>query len=222
MKTQELVRFGITVVRLFGEFDAASAPTVQERLKVLTSGERPIVVLDFTGVPFMSSAGLRVLQMSLRSAQSSHGAIRLASVSAPVLAVLQQTGMATLFTIYPDADTALQDFDMEAAAKVVAEVRIVELTGELDANNAPELEQRLRDLINNGVSRLVLDMGHVTFVTSAALRVFQVLLMAARAHGGDVRLATVQPQVQQILNALGFNTLLKSFDTVQGAVESYD
>lgn len=225
MQMQESVRYGVTVVRLFGEFDAASAPVVEGRIESLAVSKAGCVVLDFTGVPFISSAGLRVLQKAQRTAKANGGEIRLAALGQPVQAVLDQTGLAALFKTFPSVDAALADFRTAELGDESVEdgaVGVLSLSGDLDAAAVPGLERNLRERVQTGATRLVLDMSRVNFITSAALRVFQATLMTVRGRQGDVRLVGVQPEVRKVFDLLGFTPLFKSYATVDDAVVSYD
>jgi len=224
MQMQEAVVHGVTVVRLFGEFDSASAPAVEQHIEGLAKGEGQCVVLDFTGVPFMSSAGLRVLQKVLRIARGNGGDIRLASVGQPVHTVLHQTGLAQMFKIFPDAEAALAEFVTQAegqATRARNEVRVVRLEGDLDAAAIPVVEKQLRAEVHAGGKRLVVDLGKVTYMASAGLRVLQGALMSMRGQGGDLRLACVHPQVKKTFDLLGFSPLFKTYDTVDAAIDSF-
>ena len=75
----------------------------------------------------------------------------------------------------------------------------------LCADAASELEMELkRDL--DGVTRLVVDMGAVTYISSAGLRVF---LSALHAMGkaGNVTLRNVGEEVRRILEITGFDDI---------------
>jgi anti-sigma B factor antagonist len=216
MQIQESVQSGVTVLRLFGEFDAASAPAIQERLQTLTSKDKQCVILDFSGVPFMSSAGLRVLQLGLKTARANGGELRLASVGAPTRSVLDQTGLSPLFRIYPTAEAALQEFQA-----VADDVAVIPLQGDLDAATGPGVEHQLRGVVMGGTHRLVLDLAQVPYVASAGLRVLQTILLAARSQQGDIRLACLQPEVRKVFDMLGFGSMFKTYDTVEAALLSF-
>ena len=69
----------VTVLRLTGDLDARSAPDAQQRLTSLISPGTP-VLLELSGVGYVSSAGLRTLLMTYRRAQQSQTSISLIGV----------------------------------------------------------------------------------------------------------------------------------------------
>jgi anti-sigma B factor antagonist len=58
----------VAVVSLAGGLDSESAPAVQDKLSKLLQ-QQPYLLIDFAGVPCVSSAGLRTLLLLYRQAQ---------------------------------------------------------------------------------------------------------------------------------------------------------
>lgn len=75
---------------------------------VLKSGETRILV-DFTGLNFISSAGLRVFLSYAKKVLKVHGRITLAGMPAPVLNVFESVGFSSIFPIYPVIADAVAD-----------------------------------------------------------------------------------------------------------------
>ena len=60
---------------------------------------------------------------------------------------------------------------------------VIRLSGDLDAHTAPRLDDVVRELLESGADRIVVDMGGVEFVDSSGLR----SLIRARSDGADGR-----------------------------------
>lgn len=89
---------GAAVLGLAGWLDTTTAPSLQEALlPMLQSGAS--VVLDFGGVEYISSAGMRVLLTGQKTAQSAGGKLVLRNVTPAVLDILKMTGFASILTI---------------------------------------------------------------------------------------------------------------------------
>ena len=82
----------------------------------------------------------------------------------------------------------------------------VELDGELDAVNAPELEQRLRREIP-GVKELIFDLKELEYVSSAGLRVF-LCMQKIMFSQGTMEICNVSESVRDIFHVSGFTKLL--------------
>jgi anti-sigma B factor antagonist len=110
---------------------------------------------------------------------------------------------------------------MEITLKQLAEITIVSIAGPIDALTAPEMSTTLSSQIAAGQPYLVLDLGQVSFMSSAGLRVILGALKECRQAGGDLRLAAAQPGIAKILKMSGFTNILKAYPAVDEAVASY-
>jgi anti-anti-sigma factor len=98
---------------------------------------------------------------------------------------------------------------------------VVAIRGSVDGLTADTLTDTLREHVDAGHSRLVADLNGVDYTSSAGLRALLATVKGARSAGGDLRLAGVQPNVAKVLDLSGFTTILKVYDTVDAAVDSY-
>ena len=86
----------ITVVELAGDIDAKTAPTVQEKVVPLAEpGSK--MLLDLTQVPYMSSAGLRMLLSLYRRASTTEGKVVLVGLSEDIKDTMSVTGFLDFF-----------------------------------------------------------------------------------------------------------------------------
>ena len=90
---------GITVVTLFGELDSRTAPIVQDKLMDLPSPEAR-VLLEMSGVNYISSAGLRALLMLYRRMANSDGRVALVGLTESIRDVMTVTGFLDFFAAY--------------------------------------------------------------------------------------------------------------------------
>jgi stage II sporulation protein AA (anti-sigma F factor antagonist) len=96
-----------TVVAVSGKIDAMTAPTLESSISALINEGSVCMVLDFGGVDYISSAGLRVILASAKSMKSKVGTLLLANVSGPVKEVFDISGFGSVFTIYDSVDAAV-------------------------------------------------------------------------------------------------------------------
>ncbi len=84
----------------------------------------------------------------------------------------------------------------------------IALKGHLDAVTAPQLEKLLDDLLQTeSAQHIVIDLGEVTFVASAGLRVFLASAKKAKRARRGLALCRLQPQVQQVFELAGMTSL---------------
>ena len=86
-----------TTIDLVGRLDTLTAPALE---KTITDsiGSDENLVLDFKGLEYISSAGLRVLLSAQKRLQKS-GSMKLVRVCEDVMEVLEMTGFADILTI---------------------------------------------------------------------------------------------------------------------------
>jgi anti-anti-sigma factor len=77
----------------------------------------------------------------------------------------------------------------------------IALTGRLDTNTAPQLDEVLnRVLADRGISRLVFDLSQLEYLSSAGIRCFIRARKAIEADGGKVAILNPQPAVRKVLD----------------------
>jgi anti-sigma B factor antagonist len=120
MEIRKHVIDGIMVIELMGDLDGRSAPSVQEQLlHSMPANER--IVLDLSGVAFVSSAGLRTMLLIYRQAQSVNTSVALVGLSAEIRSVLSATGFLGFFIVadrFVDGLAALREPEREGSGAV--------------------------------------------------------------------------------------------------------
>jgi anti-sigma B factor antagonist len=94
-----------TVVELSGRLDGKTTPVAQEHISPLVKAGCQLV-LDFSQVSFMSSAGLRLL-ISLRRQLASNGEMVLVGLSEQIKNTMEITGFLDYFSILENRQEAL-------------------------------------------------------------------------------------------------------------------
>jgi anti-sigma B factor antagonist len=110
---------------------------------------------------------------------------------------------------------------MEIAVAQHDDVRVVSGIGSLDAATSPQVLTVLEDELEQGSTKMVIDLSDVGYLSSAGLRVILIALRNARSAGGDLRLAGAEGNIQRVLKISGFDTILDSFPTSEEAVASF-
>jgi anti-anti-sigma factor len=101
-------------------------------------------------------------------------------------------------------------------------VTVIAVHGSVDAVTTGRLHERLDAEIDAGRVRLVADLSGVDYISSAGLRTVLATVKRARAAGGDVRLASVQPAVAKVFDLSGFTSIVRFFDRADEAAASFD
>jgi anti-sigma B factor antagonist len=98
---------------------------------------------------------------------------------------------------------------------------VVKLNGRLDLLSAVEVKQKLAAVVAEGHTRLVVDLGEVSFIDSSGLGALISGLKAARIAGGDLRIARPDKQARYILQVSTLERVLAPYATVEEAIAAY-
>ena len=101
----------VDLVTVNGRVDSSAAPDLAATLSSINGANRFRIVLDMTGLEYISSAGLGVLVTTLKNCRRyNRGNLLLASVPDRIAGVLELAGLAPLFKTFPDAVAAVGSF----------------------------------------------------------------------------------------------------------------
>jgi anti-sigma B factor antagonist len=99
------------LLKVEGKVDSYTAPDLTKALEALNNESRFKIVLDFSGLEYMSSAGFRALLVGQRNCKRfNRGEIVLALVPKRIMDALELTGFTPLFRIYDDITSAVGYF----------------------------------------------------------------------------------------------------------------
>jgi len=99
---------------------------------------------------------------------------------------------------------------------------VLELSGELDAHTASQLEDLLRDLIDREKHHIIVNCRELDYIASAGLGVFMAYIEDVRNMGGDIKLTDMTPDVYHVFDLLGFPTLYDILDNDEEAIEKFE
>jgi anti-sigma B factor antagonist len=106
MDVNVATRQNAQVVTIVGEIDGSSAPKAQDVI-LAQVGEGAKVVLDMTGVTYMSSAGLRMLLLAYRTVNGKGGKMALVGLSSDLKDTMSVTGFLDFFTCSDTLDAGV-------------------------------------------------------------------------------------------------------------------
>lgn len=99
---------------------------------------------------------------------------------------------------------------------------VLELSGELDAHTASQLENSLKTLIDQEQHRIIVDCEDLDYIASAGLGVFMAYIEDVRSLGGDIKLANMNSKVYNVFDLLGFPTLYDILNDVEDAIDKFE
>jgi len=97
-----------TIIELSGKLDASTTPVIEARLVKLIQEGKKYLLLDFEGVTYLASSGLRMLLLVVRHIQKMEGQLVLCRLDQTMRDTLDVTGFLPYFKIVLSLDDALQ------------------------------------------------------------------------------------------------------------------
>ena len=94
---------------------------------------------------------------------------------------------------------------------------VITISGRLTAIGAPIVRRTVTELVEQGTTQIVVDLGETTFVDSSGLGALIGGLKNARVAGGDLRIAAVPDSVMTILKLTNLDRVLRSHPTADVA-----
>lgn len=98
---------------------------------------------------------------------------------------------------------------------------LIVVSGRVDSNSSPELDQKLKDNLEKGNYCLVVNLSGVDYISSAGLRAIVSALRTAKKNGGDLVLSAPSSRVREVLELAGIESLFRIDDNNTAAIGSF-
>lgn len=106
MELVESSENGRIVLELQGRLDSNTSKAVEDRLAVMMDGGVNALLLDFTQLEYISSAGLRVLLVVAKRMKVAGGRLAICALRPEVREVFEISGFSKIFSIRPNRTEA--------------------------------------------------------------------------------------------------------------------
>jgi len=108
---------------------------------------------------------------------------------------------------------------MDIKIKTVQAVTVAELAGDIDANTASGVQQQVLPLAAPG-SKIILDMTHVEYMSSAGLRMLLSLYRRVDANRGELILVGLREEIYRTLTITGFLNFFTTCKTLESGLRA--
>ena len=98
---------GALIAKADGRVDGANALEFHEALEAAISPDDQTMVLDFGGISYISSAGLRVVLLVAKTLQKQNAKMAVCSLSEPIREIFEISGFDKIIPVYPSRQEAL-------------------------------------------------------------------------------------------------------------------
>ncbi|CAL9351301.1 STAS domain-containing protein [Streptomyces pilosus] len=116
-----------------------------------------------------------------------------------------------------DARHAEQSGVLSVVAATTDGIHVLTLAGELDHHTGDQLRQALH-VTGDVRPRIVIDLGHVTFMDSSGINILITAFKDVTQAGGWLRLAAPTDSVLRVLQLVGVDGLIECHPTLRQAL----
>lgn len=117
-------------------------------------------------------------------------------------------------------EAGMQNIKVETA-EIAPGVHKVSLEGSLDWTNFARVEAALDDLFKKGIYKIVVNLRHTKYISSAGFGCFISSLDTAMKKNGDIIFAGTPPEIQDVFNILGLSKILRFADDEKAALAMF-
>lgn len=98
---------------------------------------------------------------------------------------------------------------------------LIDLSGALTFLEIAALGQTIRDLLNDGHKKFILNLSGVRALDSSGIGELVRSYMTVINRGGDLKMLNLSPKVEEILNITRLSQVFEDFSDEQSAVKSF-
>lgn len=110
VEVREEIKGEVLVLHLNGRLDAVSSPTTEHKVFDFIEQGHHKILLDFKGVDYLSSAGMRMLLSTAKKLKPFSGKLVVCSVTPNVMDVLKMSGFNHVLEIVDTEEEGLRRF----------------------------------------------------------------------------------------------------------------
>lgn len=100
-------------------------------------------------------------------------------------------------------------------------IEIITLSGILNADTSPTLEDILEKAAEKPEPRILMFIPELTYISSAGIGCFIGVIKKIRTKGGDIRFVRMDTRVLRVFSLLDMTDFFKTFDSLEKGMESY-
>jgi anti-anti-sigma factor len=107
---KEEAKGDILILRMSGRLDAVSSPTAERKVFDYINNGQQKLLLDFSGIDYLSSAGMRMLLSVTKKLKTLSGKLVLFSITTNVMDILKMSGFDHVLEIAQTEEDGLRRF----------------------------------------------------------------------------------------------------------------
>jgi len=112
--------------------------------------------------------------------------------------------------------------DLDISTRENGGVIVVDLVGRIAlGETSAKLHEKLRELVNAGNSRILINLAEVTTIDSSGLGTLVAGYTTVEKAGGDMKLVNLTERVSELMTITKLYTVFEIFDDEKAAINSF-
>ena len=110
---------------------------------------------------------------------------------------------------------------MQISVKTTNDVKVLAFEGRLDTQTSPDAQQQLTRLVEEGETKILVNLEKVDYISSAGLRVLLVVAKQLKTTDGELRICSLNEVVKEVFDISGFDMILPISASESEALEGF-
>ena len=101
------------------------------------------------------------------------------------------------------------------------DVVIMDINGEIDLYNAPDIKENIKNQMESGKTNIVINLDKVSYIDSSGIGVLISSLSNLKKAGGSLKIINVYASVRKVFELTKLTSFFDIYDSEQEALASY-
>ena len=109
---------------------------------------------------------------------------------------------------------------MSVEHQVLDTIDIVFLSGRVDAQSAPGVNEEIAKILDQGKNKMLINFKGLEYISSSGLRILIIIAKKMRASEGGLALCSLDEKIYEVFDISGFTAIFQIYDTQKEAMEA--
>lgn len=111
---------------------------------------------------------------------------------------------------------------MEINRRESADIVVLDISGEIDLYNAPELKDTINQLIEDQKYNVIINLEKVSYIDSSGIGALISSLSSLKKYQGGLKIINVYASVRKVFELTKLTSFFEIFDSESDAVSSFN
>lgn len=110
---------------------------------------------------------------------------------------------------------------MDIQVREVGSVVILDINGEIDLYNAPEIKENIKSQMEQGKNQIIINLDKVSYIDSSGIGVLISSLSNLKKAGGGLKIIHVYASVRKVFELTKLTSFFDIYDSEQEALAAF-